>query len=198
MKTILRSLPLLIGAVCLTIASLALGDARTAAYHDADSTGIHVAVFDRNNINIVDGDVIITASDGSEARVTPDGDLSIRGKHVSVSSDQRKLLRHYAGGIRDIQERGIEIGEHAVSMVGSMLGTLVSGMFDEDRGDLDQEMRAKAEPLKEEGRALCKDVKTEKKLQDQIVATLPAFQPYAVIDPHPEHDCHVDDNDIEV
>jgi hypothetical protein len=82
-----------------------------------------------------------------------------------------------------------------------MLGTLVSSLV-EDGGDtdnnkdLDQKMKARAEPLKEEARALCKDVKSEKQVQDQIAVALPAFQPYAVIEPHPEHSCHIDGDEV--
>jgi hypothetical protein len=131
------------------------------------------------------------------ARITPLGDLDIRGKAVTVNPSQRQLLQRYAAGIRDIQDRGLKIGQHAVQMVGGMLGTLVSSIFEVgDSQDLDQKMRAKTEPLKEEARALCKDVKSERQVQDAIAASLPAFQPYAVIEPHPEHSCHIDDDEV--
>ena len=38
MKTLLRSLPLVLGAVCLVAGSAALGDARTDAYNGDDDT----------------------------------------------------------------------------------------------------------------------------------------------------------------
>jgi hypothetical protein len=205
MKTLLRISPLLFGAVCLTAGSAALSDARTAAYNESanESGDIHVGVdVDTGQIHMDGDDAVITAHDGSVARISPLGDLSIRGKAVAVSPSQRQLLQRYAAGIRNIQDRGLAIGEHAVQMVGGMLGTLVSSLFevggDADSKDLDQRMRAKAEPLKEEARALCKDVKAEKRTQDAIAASLPAFQPYAVIEPHPEHSCHIDGDDIEV
>ena len=195
MKTVLRISPLLFGAACLVAGSAALSDARTAAYDDDD---VHAQVMYHDNIEMRDGDVLITADDGSVARISPLGDLEIRGKPVMVTPSQRQLLQHYAAGIRDIQDRGLEIGQHAVQMVGGMLGTLVSSLFEDggDSQDLDQRMKARAEPLKEEARALCRDVKNEKRTQDAITASLPAFQPYAVIEPHPEHDCHIDDNQV--
>ncbi|HEX4300869.1 MAG TPA: hypothetical protein VH327_08360 [Gammaproteobacteria bacterium] len=197
MKTLLRISPLLFGAACLTAGSAALSDARTAAYAHSDEDDTHVQVLDHDNIEMRDGDVFITADDGSVARISPLGDLDIRGKAVAVSPSQRQLLQRYAAGIHDIQDRGMEIGQHAVQMVGGMLGTLVSSLF-EDGGDhdLDQRMKAKAEPLKEEARALCKDVKSEKQVQDAIASSLPAFQPYAVIEPHPEHSCHIDGDEV--
>lgn len=199
MNTVLRISPLLFGAACLVAGSAAFSDARTAAYNGSNNGygdfHVDVDVDTGNQIHMDRGDVVITARDGSVARVTPQGDLDIRGKAVTVTPGQRQLLQHYAAGIRDIQDRGLEIGQHAVQMVGGMLGTLVSSLLVDggDSQDLDQKMRAKAEPLKDEARALCKDVKDEKKVQDAITASLPAFQPYAVIEPHPEQSCHIDD-----
>lgn len=194
MNTVLRISPLLFGAACLVAGSAALSDARTAAYAHSEDDDMQVMYHDQ--ISVHQGDVYITATDGSMARISPTGDLDIRGKAVALSPGQRQLLQHYAAGIRDIQDRGLEIGQHAVQMVGGMLGTLVSSLVDGDSQDLDRRMRAKAEPLKEEARALCKDVKSEKQVQDAIAASLPAFQPYAVIEPHPEHDCHIDDDEV--
>ncbi|MFI4927973.1 MAG: DUF2884 family protein [Burkholderiales bacterium] len=200
MKTLLRISPLLFGAACLTAGSAALSDARTAAYAHGDDDDTHVQVMYHDKIDIRDGDVLISADDGSVARISPLGDLSIRGKTVAVTPSQRQLLQRYTAGIRNIQDRGVAIGQHAVQMVGGMLGTLVSSMFEDgdmdDHEDLDQRMKAKAEPLKEEARALCKDVKGEKQVQDAIAASLPAFQPYAVIEPHPEHSCHIDGEEV--
>jgi hypothetical protein len=199
MNTVLRISPLLFGAACLVAGSAAFSDARTAAYAHSEDDDIHVGVdVDTSDQIHMDGrDVLITARDGSVARVSPTGDLEIRGKAVTVTPAQRQLLQHYAAGIRDIQDRGLAIGQHAVQMVGGMLGTLVSSIFEDgDSQDLDQKMRAKAEPLREEAFALCKDVKSEKQVQDALAASLPAFQPYAVIEPHPEHSCHTDGDEV--
>jgi len=199
MKTVLRISPLLFGAACFVAGSAALSDARTAAYAHSDDDDTHVQVMYHDHIDIRDGDVVITTDDGGEARISPLGDLEIRGKAISVTPEQRKLLQRYALGIRDIRDRGMAIGQHAVQMVGGMLGTLVSALVeggDTDSEDLSRRMQAKAEPLKEEARALCKDVKSEKQVQDAIAASLPAFQPYAVIEPHPEHSCHVDGEEV--
>ncbi|HEV2111187.1 MAG TPA: hypothetical protein VGT99_07525 [Gammaproteobacteria bacterium] len=155
-----------------------------------------------NNVNSTDiylrgEDVVITAPDMSEALITPDGDLRIGGKPVAITGSQRALLKKYSAGILDIQERGIRIGQHAVDMVGGMVGTLVEDLIANGADDkkLDKDMKAKAEPLKDEARALCADVRIQKQLQQQIVAELPAFKPYAVIDTDSENNCHVDDKD---
>jgi hypothetical protein len=183
----------------------ALADARTAAYaHPAaytethDGIDIHVDSKD-DNITMRGDDVVIKADDGSEAVVSPAGDLTIRSKSVAVDDYTRKLLRSYVLGIHDIRARGMEIGRSALTMVSGMLGTLVADLVtsgDDSDKQIDKDMRAKVEPLKQQARALCKDVQAERLVQAAIVAKLPAFQPYAVIDTQSEHDCHVDGNEV--
>ena len=177
----------------LLFAALAASGLLLAAGAGAD---VRINNVDSTDISLRGEDVVITASDMSEALITPAGDLRIAGKPVAVNGDERALLKKYSAGMLDIQERGMRIGRHAVDMVGGMVGTLVEDLIADGADDkkLDKDMKAKAEPLKDEARALCADVKIQKQLQQQIVAVLPAFRPYAVIDTDSENNCHVDDN----
>src|ERR1700742_3492757 len=98
MKTLLRSLPLMLGAACLVAGSAALSDARTAAYDDGDAADMNIHVLGGHHhtgVRMDGDDVVITARDHSKARVTPAGDLYIEDKAVAVTVDQRKLLRRY-------------------------------------------------------------------------------------------------------
>ena len=171
---------------CLALAATAQADVRVQSSR-------------HSNIDFRADDLVITNGADDEARIAPAGDLVIAGKTVAVNAGQRKLLQQYYGGMRDIEHHGLAIGEHALDMVGGMLGTLLTAVLsgDEDK-DLDRKMHEKAEPLKDEARALCKDVKDERTLQDKIAGEIPAFKPYAVIDKDSEHDCHIDGDDIEV
>jgi hypothetical protein len=203
MKTLFRSLPLVLGAACLVAGSAALGDARTAAYNDDGDSNVHIRVLRHGDtdVRMRDGEVVITARDGSEARVTQAGDLYIRDQAVTVSADQRKLLRRYNTGIRNIEARGMQIGRDALHMVGGIMGVVVANLFSGDIGDdnkIEADARSVAAPLKQEARGLCQDVQTERQVQAAIAAGLPAFQPYAVIYAESDHDCHVDDGDIQV
>ncbi len=175
------------GAACLALASAtAYADVRVNAAHHVHS-----------DIGFSGEDVVITADDDSEARITPAGDLFIRGKAVDVNDAQRQLLLRYSHGIRDIEMRGLHIGESAVNMVGGMLGTLVAeALGGADDQEIERQANAKAEPIKQQARALCKDVQAERQVQEQLSAQLPAFKPYAVIDTDSEHDCHIDDREV--
>ena len=195
-----RICALLIGAASLACMGTALADARTEAYDAPDDIHVGIDVYGDDHITVDDGDVVITARDGSKARISPEGDLTIGGAPVKVDATQRQLLRRYALGIHDIERRGMQIGRDALDMVGGIMGTVVADLFsgDTDDREVDRDARAKAEPLKREARALCDDVRSERKLQSDLVDRLPAFKPYAVIKPESGDDCHVNDNDVEV
>jgi Protein of unknown function (DUF2884) len=171
-------------AACLALAATAQADIRVESSR-------------HSNIDFQSDDLVITNAADDEARISPAGDLVIAGKAVATNAEQRKLLQQYYGGMRDIEHRGLAIGEHALDMVGGMLGTLLTAVLsgDEDK-ELDRKMRQKAEPLKDEARALCKDVRDEHALQDKIAGEIPAFKPYAVMDADSDHDCHIDDNEV--
>jgi len=204
MKTLLRSLPLVLGAACLVAGSAALADARTDAYNGDDAsvdTNMNIHVLDHHHTSVrMDGDeVVITARDHSEARITAAGDLYIHDQAVTLSADQRKLLSRYHAGVRNIEARGMQIGRDAMHMVGGIMGVVVADLFTDDAdARIDRDARRVAEPIKQEALALCKDVQSERQVQAAIVAQLPAFRPYAVIDTKSDHDCHVDNDDIEV
>ena len=178
MKSVRRYLSTIVAAATLVFMSCATADGRVGS----------------NNISLHGKDVIITARDGSEALVTPDGDLVIRDRPLPVNSNQRELLKKYSAGILDIEKRGLRLGRHAVAMVGSMVGTLVDDLIAGHDEAIDKDMDAKAKPLKDAAQAICADIRVQKQLELQIVATLPAFKPYAVIDTGSTDDCHVDDN----
>lgn len=180
---------LLIGALAGAVAITALAaraDVRVDAFGHTDSDGIDIVMHG--------DDVVIVARDDSEARITPAGDLSIRDKRVAVTAGQRQLLRQYSQGIVEIEHKGMEIGRQAVAMVGGMVGTLVTDLLTDDDGDkkLDADMNRKAEPLDQAATEICKDVKAQKLLQDEIAVEIPAFKPYAVIHKDTDEDCHTD------
>jgi len=151
------------------------------------------ASYDGIHIDSKSGDVIITARDESQARVTHAGDLIIGNEDVAVSAGQRRLLLRYVDGIDSIERQGAEIGRQAVSMLGGFVGVFVSNLVtDTSSEDRDRDMSARAEPLKQAARKFCSTVRSQERLQDDIAAEIPAFKPYAVIDKGTRDQCHID------
>lgn len=183
-------------AACLAVA--AAGALSSSAHADVriDSTRHH---HHSSDIGLDGDDVLIIAHDRSEARITPSGQLYIKGRSVSVSDGQRKLLQQYNAGIHDIETRGLEIGKSAIDLVGGMLGTLVTeALAGEDDDTIEDHVRSRTGPIKEQARQLCKVAHAERSLQDQIALQIPSFQPYAVMedDDDSDNDCHIDDREV--
>lgn len=200
MKNIHRISAVLIGAASIAAMGGALADARTTVYDEPGDVHVGIDLYGDSGIRIDGDDVVIRAKDGSHARIKVDGSLYIDDKPVAVNDGERKLLIRYRVGIHDIRDRGMQIGRDAVHLASDVIGSVLAGLFSGDIGDkrIDGDEERKAEPLKQEARALCKDVKGEIKLQSELVAELPAFQPYAVIHTDSDHDCRVDNDDVAV
>ncbi|HEY3859141.1 MAG TPA: hypothetical protein VGM47_05950 [Gammaproteobacteria bacterium] len=147
------------------------------------------------HIKVSGADVIITAKDDSQARITAAGNLSIGGRPVMVSAGQRQLLQKYSSGIFDMEHRGTQIGTQSLfTMVGGMGMVVAALLTGEDEKQMNADLDAKVAPLEDEGRALCKVFKSQIVLQDEISTSLPAFKPYAVIeDDDGKNNCHIDD-----
>src|SRR5690348_10779507 len=130
MKTFQQLIIVVSAAACLGAAASALGDARTDAYGDAarDGVHVHVAVFGDDHIRMDRGQVVITADDGSEARVTPAGDFLVGDKAVAVSTEQRTLLKQYNRQILDIEDRGMQIGMQGAKLALNVLGDVFAGL----------------------------------------------------------------------
>ncbi|HEY4126923.1 MAG TPA: hypothetical protein VGN70_02640 [Gammaproteobacteria bacterium] len=182
MRAILKTGLTACAATALLGAAGAQADVRTNPYAGTE-------------IEIHGTDVTITAKDHSQAHITAAGDLSIGGKPVTISAEQRGLLQQYSSGVFDMERRGRHIGGQSLTTMLGGMGTVVAALLSgEDRKQMDADLDAKVAPLKDEGRALCDVFKSEIVIQDKISSSLPAFQPYAVMeDDDAKNNCHIDD-----
>lgn len=156
---------------------------------------VRVDATQHGQIDIHGSDIVITADDDSQARISQTGDLSIRGKAVSLSAAQRSMLQQYSANMREIERRGMDIGAHATELATGIVGAVFADLMTGDTDQVDKDAKAKAEPIKQEAREICKVVLAQESLQDRISASLPAFKPYAVIsEDDTQHNCHVDDD----
>jgi len=176
MSTVAKASLGLLAAIALLAAATAQADVR-------------INTHDNGRIDIEEADIVITADDGTRAKIDPTGDLKIRGKEVQVTEAQRQLLVQYSQNLLEMEKRGEAAKRQAWRMAGGIMVTALHDLF---TGASDTEKAAK--PLKDQFLELCDDVKAERMVQDQIGNALPAFKPYAVIHEHDtEHNCHGDD-----
>jgi hypothetical protein len=176
MKTIQKICIALLTFGCIGAAATAVADVRIDAYDGFDG-----------HISLQGGDIVITAPDDSEARITDSGDLLIHGDKVAVDETQRTLLRQYVGQVHGLEHQGIKIGSQSVNLAVGVLGEVFSRLYtrlltgDEDDKDIDENAEARAAGLVDAVRGMCDGMKSLEQLQGRIAGSLSAFKPYAVI-----------------
>lgn len=122
--------------------------------------------------------VVLSANGGPKATIDKTGSLSIDGKDVAVDAHQRELLRSYYVNATAIRLHGIATGKAGAGMaVEAIKGVAETANGDENA--VDKRVEAQSQKITDEAMKICDDMAGIKVTQDQLAASLPAFQPYA-------------------
>lgn len=138
------------------------------------------------------GDVIVHARDGSDARITAAGDLDIRGKNVAVTPAQRKLLQGYHADATTLRRDAIATGKAGVETGMHALDAVAKGLASGNPDSIDSEVNGRANKVDALAHAVCQDLARLYADQGQVTAATTTFGPYATIEPHEVSDCHGD------
>lgn len=135
------------------------------------------------------GDVIVHALDGSDARITAAGELAIAGKSVAVTPTQRPLLTTYHADALVLHDDAIATGKAGAGLGMHALGTVAKGLASGDPDSIDKKLQPQADKVEALGDKVCKDLAALYATQGRLVSALPAFKPYATIKPQEVSDC---------
>ncbi len=137
------------------------------------------------NIDISSGHVGFSAGHGNErnhAEITPQGDLLIDGKTVTVTPQQRAMLLEYRAQVIDIAEQGMQVGTQGVDLASHAVGTALSAAFSgKSHQQVHAEIETEAEGIRHSAAKLCARLPALRDTQQQLAASLPAFAPYATM-----------------
>ena len=126
------------------------------------------------------------------AELSPAGDLVIDGQPVPLDAAQRGKVLAYRGELAAVAEAGAAVGlqgaELAKDAVGSALAAVASGPTAEE---VEREVNAKAAGIEASAKALCGRLPALYAAQQELVAAVPAFEPYAGMDEGDVADCRV-------
>lgn len=172
------------------LALLLLAPAAAPAPAGAASISIEAG---HDDIDLDGDDVVLTAEDGSRARITPAGELFVRGRRVATGAVERRALRHYNESVHGIVELGMELGIQGAGLAFAALGEVVAALASGDPERAERRVERRAEPIKEGARELCREVQALALIQESIATRLPAFRPYAVLEEDAGEDCRVED-----
>ncbi|MCK9366240.1 MAG: hypothetical protein M0P72_03700 [Metallibacterium scheffleri] len=135
--------------------------------------------------------VSIRDRSGSTAEIKGNGDLRIAGKTVPLTPAQRMLSTRYFTQAQVIVFDGKQTGWAGAHMAGSVVGSLFSALFHDDSRIIEDTAHAQAARLDGQVDRLCGAIGALRVTQDQLAVRLPAFAPYAAIDPRSVRSCFV-------
>ena len=129
-----------------------------------------------------------------KAEITPQGDLLIEGKAVSITPAQRQELLTYRARIIGIAEAGMAIGGKGADLAGEALGGVVGAIFGGKEGEkaFEQRMEAQGKKMEAEAMKLCTQLPGLLSSQQALAASLPEFKPYARMTQADIDDCGKD------
>lgn len=133
-----------------------------------------------------------------KAEITPQGDLLVEGKPVDVTPAQRTLLLRYRQRIIAIAEAGMAVGVKGADLAGKALAETFSGLLHGDADAAGKRIEAEGEKLKADAHRICAQLPGMLETQQQLAATLPAFEPYATMTQEDVEDCMKDDQGVAV
>ena len=164
-------------------------DALDAASAKLATANIPVGVRIHNGVRIDDSGTALP-----KAEITPQGDLLIEGKAVSVTPAQRQELLTYRARIIGIAEAGMAIGGKGADLAGEALGGVVGAIFGGKEGEkaFEQRMEAQGKKMEAEAMKLCTQLPGLLSSQQALAASLPEFKPYARMTQADIDDCGKD------
>jgi hypothetical protein len=142
-----------------------------------------------NFLSVQDGSVVVHARSGPDATITAAGDLTIDGKPVATTTEQQALLKQYYDQALAIRAEGVATGVAAASLAHKAVSNVATGLAHGNSDSIGPRIEAEAKTVKAQAMKVCDAVAELRKTQDALVASLPAFKPYALIDANQAADC---------
>ncbi len=151
----------------------------------------NISISDGFNVNINGRNIHSRNGDLPNAEITPQGDLLIEGKAVSVTTAQRQQLLVHRGRIVGIAEAGIAIGAKGADIAGEAISGVAGAIFGGREGEkaFEQRMEAQGKKIEAEALKLCTQLPALLASQQALAASLPEFKPYARMTQEDIEDC---------
>jgi hypothetical protein len=116
----------------------------------------------------------------SNAKIAPNGDLSVRGKAIAIDDTQRDLLVAYRGHLVTVVQAGKELSSRSTDAVTDNLGEIIGGaLTGRDRNDPNDALNIASEKMSAAASRICDGLPALISAQNAVAAALPEFKPYA-------------------
>ena len=135
--------------------------------------------------------ISISTRSGGTAQILRNGDLRIAGRPVVLTPAQHVLTTRYFTQTQIALFDGVRTGIAGARMADSVIGALIPALLHDDSRIIDDTAHAQTVKLDRHVDRLCAEIGAIRATQDQLVARLPAFAPYAVIGQRSVRSCRV-------
>ncbi len=126
----------------------------------------------------------------AKGEITPQGDLLIDGKPVTVTAEQRQLLIKHRELLTKIAISGIEIGTQGINLAKKAVGESIKGIFNGNTDQVEKKVEADAKKIEASANVLCEQLPLLMESQQTLAESLPEFKPYATMTKDDIDDCH--------
>lgn len=132
----------------------------------------------------------VKAADGSTAWIGASGALTIDGKDVALSAQQRALTSKYYSAATGLRSDGLAVGKAGAAVAGKAVSSVIKGLASGNPDEIGPKIEAEARTVEAKAMQLCQRVGDLQSAQDALARSLPAFAPYATITRTTAVDCH--------
>jgi hypothetical protein len=124
-----------------------------------------------------------------KAEITPQGDLLIANKPVTITPEHRQLLIKHRETLVMIAIEGMGIGMQGAELAKTAVGESIKSIFSGDKNQVEKAVEAKAKKIEVSAKALCEQLPLLFESQQKLAEALPEFKPYATMTIDDVKDC---------
>ncbi|WP_408953624.1 hypothetical protein [Lysobacter sp. Hz 25] len=158
-----------------------------SACSQAPDASVNVSVI--APMSLANDRVILRGKDGAYAEIGADGTLSLDGNAVALSPEQRAISQRYFAHAMNISKEGVAIGKDGAAFAGKTVSTILSGLASGNPDSIGTKVEADAAVFEQRAQNMCDRLADLRTAQEELTASLPAFEPFAAIEASSVGDC---------
>lgn len=127
------------------------------------------------------------------AELSPQGDLVIDGKTVTLTPAQRKRLLDYRTQLAAMAEAGADVGIQGAAVATSAMKEAAMAALSGNQAQVEERLKTQTDAIKVAALALCERLPALLESQRAAAKAVPEFAPYATMDESDIDECHSED-----
>lgn len=184
-------------AICLSMTACGQSPEIAAKVEDvkAASSAIDSIVkqaADEALAEIAKENITLSGPNGSSLEITAKGELLIDGHALTLTADQQALVIAYRERVSEIAKAGAEIGLQGAALAKTAVTEAVKGALTGTASSIEKHVEAEAATIKASAKKLCDQMPLLIAIQDELIAAVPEFKPYAAtIETSSDNNCTI-------